>query len=79
MPYVLGFQGPGKLDSPFGLQFADSQECRTHDGDDDACQQGEDAFPDFFCAAPFVGAQAVEGTDQTTADDKTNAEANEGA
>ena len=73
----LSLESFGELESPFLLHLGDSKQSSSHQRDDHRCDDSEDTLIDVLGATPLILAEAVEGTDQCTADDEADQETDE--
>jgi len=62
------------LHTPFVLQLRHAKQCRANHRDNDSREEAENTFPNVFGAGEVVFAEAVEGSDQTAADDQADCE-----
>ena len=66
---ILGLECLGQLDAPFILQFGDSKESSSHDGDYDGCEEAKGTLPDVLGACPMVFTERIKSTNETGSND----------
>ena len=57
------------------MHLGDAQKGSTEDADDQRCEHGERSFPVILRVGPFVLAEAIEGSNQTSTDDQAEEQA----
>lgn len=72
---VVLLQSLSDLHPPFVLELGDAEQSDAHDGYDDRRDQGKHSFPDILSLAEDVLPEAIERSDECTANDDTKEEA----
>ena len=60
-----GFECLRQLHPPLVLELGNPEQSSAHQGDDDCCNESEDAFPDVLSAGPAIFAESIEGANYT--------------
>lgn len=76
---VCAAEGLAQLGVPLVLQLGDAQQDGAHEGDDEGGAEREETLPDVLGAAHLVGGEAVNATDENSAEENADEDADGGA
>lgn len=69
---LFSLKGEHELEAPLLLHLVDSQQCDTHDGDDDAGDDAKNTLPDVLSAGEVVLVDCIECTDHACANNEAD-------